>query len=106
MRQVMEVIDEMREQGVPPNKYTYSSAIDACAMSASVIGTKQAAELVETLLSSMRRDQIAASQIHYNSLLKGCAIAAKAGDPSAVTVAYKTLQNMRIFKVSVHPSRA
>jgi hypothetical protein len=38
-------------------------------------------------------------QIHYNSLLKGCALAAKAGDKDAVPVAYGVLQEMRTAKV-------
>jgi hypothetical protein len=97
------VIEEMRSEGINPNKYTYASAIDACAMAAPNIGAESAAEMVESLLAAMRRDDITASQIHYNSLLKGCALAAKRGDSSAVDVAYRTLRNMRIYKVMSLP---
>mmetsp|Transcript_37707 Transcript_37707/g.94491 ORF Transcript_37707/g.94491 Transcript_37707/m.94491 type:complete len:735 (-) Transcript_37707:1564-3768(-) len=98
-QEALDVIAEMKRFGIQPNKYTYASAIEVCSSAAPVVGAKEAFAMTEELLAGMQSDGVQCGQVHYNTLIKGCALAAKQGDSDAVQTAYKTFMRMRVDRI-------
>ena len=82
---ICQVLQDMEDDGVDPNTYTYTALITACAKAAGTRLGVQAVDRGLDLLGQMRERAIEADTVTYNALLDACAKAAAAAAADGLT---------------------